>query len=529
MLQRLLLIAAALLVACDLPSEENSRGLTFIHLNDTYRVGAVEDGSAGGLGRIVTLVRDLQAEGRDVRILHGGDFLYPSLESQLWHGMQMVEAMNFLDDIAPMYVVAGNHEFDPRTAEHLVDAVRASTFDWLGDNYRFETGDDEVDAALRSAFTFEASGREVGAFALMVHANDGGNDRDYVPTDPDYVGHARRVIGELEAAGVDMIIGVTHLYLRSDLEIAALRAEHPRFMFIVGGHDHEPEHSPLTDDRAEVMKGASNARQVWRIDVDFNEDGMPVTTSSLIDIDATIEPDPDYDEIDRKWRAKLLEVFPFLTARIGEAAVPLDGREVAVRQVESNWGNFIVDQMRGAFGKPQAELAFINGGTLRIDDYILGDIRFEDIARTFGYSSYLRYMTISGGEFREVMEAGFRGEGPSKGYFPQVSGFRVCVDRSRPEGDRIVSMQVPSDETWAEIDPDREFSVVVPDFLYRGGDGYEIPQDRHASRPGSELVYLVLDAIINAQAEGRAVGAPVDPANPRIVILEGPGDACWPD
>jgi 5'-nucleotidase len=529
-MRRTLILIAALLVACELPSQPNDAGgLTFIHLNDIYRVGAVEDGTAGGMGRIATVVRELQAEGRDVRILFGGDFLYPSLESQLWNGMQMVEAMNFVDALAPMYVVAGNHEFDPRTPEHLIEAVGASTFDWLGDNYRFETGNDDVDAALHSAFTFEAGGRKVGAFALMAHAKDGGNERDYVPTDPDYIGHARRVIGELEAAGADMIIGITHLYLRSDLEIAALRAEHPRFMFIVGGHDHEPEHSPLTDDRAEVMKGASNARKVWRIDVDFDDDGMPVTSSSLIDIDDTIEPDPEYDEIDRKWRAKLLEVFPFLTARIGEAAVPLDGREVAVRHVESNWGNFIVDQMRGAFGKPHAELAFINGGTLRIDDYIMDDIRFEDIARTFGYSSYLRHMMMSGSEFRTVMEAGFRGEGSSKGYFPQVSGFRVCVDRSRPDFERIVSMQVPSGETWAEIDAEREFSVVVPDFLYRGGDGYEIPQHRDASRPGSELVYLVLDAIINAQAEGRAVGAPVDPTNPRIVILANSDDACWPD
>ena len=69
---------------------------------------------------------------------------------------------------------------------------------------------------------------------------------------------------------------------------------------------------------------------------------------------------------------------------------------------------------------------------------------------------------------------------------------------------------------------------MVPDFLYRGGDGYAFPQDREASRPGSELVYLVLDAIINAQAEGRAIGEPVDPANPRIVILDEPNTPCWP-
>ena len=73
-------------VACSATPQERPQipGITFVHLNDTYRVGAVEDGTAGGFGRVMTLVRELQAEGRDVRILHGGDFLYPSLESQLW-------------------------------------------------------------------------------------------------------------------------------------------------------------------------------------------------------------------------------------------------------------------------------------------------------------------------------------------------------------------------------------------------------------------------------------------------------------
>jgi 2',3'-cyclic-nucleotide 2'-phosphodiesterase (5'-nucleotidase family) len=57
--------------------------ITIIHLNDTYRVGDVEEGRRGGYGRIATIVRQLKAQGHDVRITHGGDLLYPSLESQL--------------------------------------------------------------------------------------------------------------------------------------------------------------------------------------------------------------------------------------------------------------------------------------------------------------------------------------------------------------------------------------------------------------------------------------------------------------
>ena len=124
------------------------------------------------------------------------------------------------------------------------------------------------------------------------------------------------------------------------------------------------------------------------------------------------------------------------------------------------------------------------------------------------------------------MEVGYRGSG-SQGYFPQISGFRVCVDRSRPVGSRIVSLQVPVDAGWQEITADQQYMLVLPDFLYQGGDGYELPKDRPVSRPGSELKYLVLDAIVRAQAEGRAVGALPDPDNPRHVELGPERRSCW--
>jgi 5'-nucleotidase len=525
-----LLVASLFLAACAVSSEstaDHSSRLTFIHLNDTYRVGAVEDGNKGGFGRVVTQIRDLRDEGRDVRILHGGDFLFPSLESQLWSGMQMVEAFNYMDDLAPMYVVAGNHEFDPRTPAHLISAVRASRFDWLGDNYTFSTGEADVDAALNKSFTFESGGKTIGVFAILIHPEQGGTDRDYVPTGADFVGIAKETIEQFESQGVDAIIGVTHLHLWQDREIAKLKKDHPTFMFVVGGHEHEPQFSAATDDSAAVMKGASNARVIWQIDLMFDAAGNPGIDARMLEMGQTVASDADYDLLDKKWRDRLLEKFPFLTARVGKAAVAMDATEEKIRNDENGWGNFVVDQMRTAFGKPVADFAFINSGTLRIDDYISGDILFEDIGRTFGFSSYLRYMTVSGAEFRQVMEAGYRGVGPSKGYFPQVSGFRVCVDRSLESGSRIVSLQVPVDEGWQEIDAGKEYTLVVPDFLYRGGDGYELPKDRPASRAGSELKYLVLDAIVRAQAEGRAVGALPDPANPRYVEISSDKRECF--
>lgn len=521
------LILSACAATSNQPSEELSNGLTFIHLNDTYRVGAVEDGKRGGFSRAVTLVRELQAQGRDVRVLHGGDFLYPSLESNLWDGQQMVEAMNFVNAVAPLYVTSGNHEFDRRGPRQLVAAIKASEFEWLGDNYVFNTGDDVADDALQSAFTFEHDDKTIGVFSLTLHAHDGGNSRDYLEVDPDYTAAAKRTIVELENRDVDMIIGVTHLLMWKDVEIAGLKADHPKLAFIVGGHDHEPQYSAASETSALVMKGASNARVIWQIDVEFDASGDFVVNETRIDVDESIPFDPAYQVLADKWSDRLLVKFPFLNARVGTAAFAMDVREEFVRSTETSWGNFITDQMRMAFGAPAADFAFINSGTLRLDDYIEGDILFDDIGRTFGFSSFLRYTTLTGAEFKRVMEAGYRGGPESQGYFPQVSGFRVCVDRSRDEFNRIVSLQVPTDDGWQEVDAQHEYTVVVPDFLYGGGDGYELPKDRFASRPGSELKYLVLDAILRAQGLGQTVGVPVTPDNRRYHALRDGKEPCF--
>jgi len=522
------LLALAACVGTPESTADDSARLSFIHLNDIYRVGAVEDGKRGGFGRVVTVIREMQAEGVEVRILHGGDFLYPSLESQIWNGLQMVDAMNYLDDLAPMIVTLGNHELDRRTPEHLVNAMNASTFDWVSDNVRLQTGDTEIDNALHSAFTFEAAGKTIGVFSVTLHADDGGNEREYAPVDRNYTAVALRAIKELEQAGVDAIIGLTHVHLHQDIEMAKLKAEFPRLAFIVGGHEHEPQYRPASDDMAAVMKGASNARAIWQIELSFDEQGLPIVDPKLLEMGQGIETDPDYAVLDKKWRERLLEKFPFLEARIGTAAFPMDATEETVRNRETAWGNFIVDQMLTAFGEPAADFAFINSGSLRIDDYIADDIRFEDIGRTFGYSSFLRYVTMTGSEFRQVMEAGFRGDGTSLGYFPQIAGFRVCVDRRRAEGSHIVNLQVPVGDDWREIDDTREYMVVVPDFLYGGGDGYQMPEGRSGSRTGAELKYLVLDAILALQSQGKTVGTPIDSSNARIVPLDGDQPACFP-
>ncbi len=533
---KLLLLLPVFLAACASSPDSSlsdSGGLTFIHMNDTYRVADVEDGTRGGFGRVVTVIRDLQAQGREVHVLHGGDLLSPSLESQIWYGGQMVQALNFVDALAPTYLIAGNHEFDIRDDDlaFFINAVKSSEFDWIGDNYRLKTGDVAVDSLLETGFTFEADGKTIGVFAVTLHPDDGGTERGYVEYDRDYMASARRVIADLESQDVDMIIGLTHLYMKDDIVLAKLRTEHPKLEFIVGGHDHEMIRQAQSDDSAAIFKGSSNARVIWRIDVDFDATGDASIQAIALPMDNSVAKDSRYQELEDQWRAELLRLYPIIDAKVGTAGIRFDVTEESIRNDENPWGNLIADVARFAFGEPKADFAFINGGSIRIDDYIADDITYEDIARTFGFPSQVRRIELSGAEFKVLMEAGYRGAGRSEGYFPQISGFRVCVDRSKPDFERIVSLQVDSTNGWAEIDPQHDYTLILPNFIFGDRDGYRMPPSARetASPPGPELKYLLVDTIVKAQFENKAVGSEVDPENRRYVQLDADRKSCWID
>ncbi len=161
-----------------------------------------------------------------MRILHGGDFLYPSLESQLWNGLQMVDAFNFMDAVAPLYAVAGNHEFDRRDPEQLDRgrARRRASTGWVTTTFSRPAMRPWI-ALCRRRLPSNHAARRIGVFSLTLNPVDGGNKRSYLENDGDYLGVAERTIESLERNGVDLIIGVTHLHMWQDVEIAAVESE----------------------------------------------------------------------------------------------------------------------------------------------------------------------------------------------------------------------------------------------------------------------------------------------------------------
>ncbi|HEX2202808.1 MAG TPA: 5'-nucleotidase C-terminal domain-containing protein [Longimicrobium sp.] len=505
--------ALPLLAAAALGAPEGARAQAFrpslavVQLNDVYRIDAVEEGRAGGLGRVVTVVERTKAEtGLPVRVFHAGDMIAPSLESQYFEGRQMIDALNFVHAAAPLVVVPGNHEFDSSRPGMLAGAIRRSRFPWLAANVALNTGDAAVDARLQRDTVFEANGVRVGVFSLTFLDRP----RSYATHDSAFVRIAEERIRALEGRA-DVIVGLTHLALETDREIARLRRRHPKLVWIAGGHEHFLIREEMTRDAALITKGDSNARRVWRVTLG-REGRRAAARAEAVALNESVAVDSAYRrQVTDVWMDSLRAVLPVVDDTIGRTAVRMDASEDVVRNAESAWGNWLTDLMRTAFPSDTADIAVLNGGALRIDDVLPeGPIRYEHLARSFGFPTRVALVTLAGSDVRAMLENSVSG-GRGEGRFLQVSGLKVRFDRSRPEGQRVLDAQVCRGDACAPLDPARAYRVAVPDYLFGDGDGYTFrARATNVFPPGPELRLTAFDALLTAYSRGQAISPRVE-------------------
>lgn len=451
--------------------------LIVVQLNDIYRLDAVRNGTRGGLARVASLIRQLKAENPNVPVivLHAGDFLGPSLESEVFHGAQMIDALNFLHEIAPVYAVPGNHEFDfnDKQKDFLSQAIERSKFRWVASN--LERGDGAMLPALRNNVAervVETFGKvKVGIFALTLDSSHKNKDQPYAPISGDYAGVARREIEQLERAGAELIVGLTHLDIDDDRELAKLRREHPRFRWIAGGHEHSLEREPAWSGGALITKGDSNARTVWKVSV-VRQRGETEVREQSVALDEEFKGDPDFErEIQNLYHSKLRNTRSYLDEVIAKRTGCYDGSEETVRNKESDWGSYLADNMRKAYKKP-ADVGVINGGSIRVDDTFCDKVNFEHLERTFAYPTPIVFVKLTGKDLKEQILDHAVNTKRGDGRFLQVSGVSFRLEASPSAQRYIKDLKIQSGKNWVNLQEDKQYVVAVSQYLFECGDDY---------------------------------------------------------
>jgi 5'-nucleotidase len=432
--------------------------VTLLQVNDVYQFAPVDQGTRGGLGRILTLRKSIQQQNPNTLLLMAGDTISPSVESITYKGAQMIDAWNAtgLD-----YATFGNHEFD-FGPDVLQARIKESKFGWVAANV-IDTRTNQTFGGVPPFVVREFGGVKIGIFGLVLPetkttSRPGDNVEFRNPCET-----AKQIVSELHAQGVKVVVALTHLSMREDKEVARCADVD----LIIGGHEHTLLESHAGT--APIFKMTADARELGQIDLNISP-----TTGELdsidwkvIPVDATTKEATEFAAVYRKYASLLAE----LAKPIGRTTVALDARSLQSRTEETNVGNFVTDALRKA---TVADVALINGGSIRADEIIApGKLTMRDLLSILPFKNKLIKIEVTGATLRAALEHGVSrsAEDSQPGGFPQVSGIRFSFDASRKSGARLVDVKV----NGLPLDDAKKYTLTTTTFLaLDGGDGYSM-------------------------------------------------------
>lgn len=460
---KLLLLGVLLVTSCSTPREPATTEFIILQLNDVYEIAPIQGGKYGGMARVANMRQQLLKENPNTITILAGDFLNPSVlgtikyEGQRIKGAQMVAAMNAA---GVDYVCFGNHELDLKEAD-LIKRINESKFEWISTNW------DYIKDGKTQPFFKTVDNKKVNfpTSKVLKFANKNGKDTVKMgllglalKVDNDLLAYedvkvaAQKELKKLEGQ-IDFAIPMTHLLIADDKQFAK---DVPVFPLIMGGHDHNNMKHQVGN--TVITKADANARTVYIHRISFDHVTKKVTVKSeLKTIDESIGEEPKTAEVVKTWIDHANQGFNTLGFNVKEKLMnlgdnSLDGRESKIREKPTNLGKDICEAMLATI--PEAKVAILNSGSVRVDDQLHGQITVYDVLRTLPYGGDIFEVKLKGKLLSKILTTGRSNKG-SGGYL-QITG--AGYDETS--------------KTWKigenDIASDKDYVVAMANYLLSG-------------------------------------------------------------
>lgn len=457
----LYILSITILLSCS--NDDGKIDFTFLQVNDVYEIAPIQGGKYGGMARVETVHQELLQENKNTMLVMAGDFLNPSLlgtvkyNGERIRGKQMIETMNAMNfDLAAF----GNHEFD-LGSQNLQKRLNESNFNWISANVLYKQGDSTSlfykekagkktylnDTFIKEFTDADGTSIKVGFISVCVPSNP----KSYVEY-TDMFEAAKRSYDILKDK-VDVVFGLTHVKISQDKKILEML---PNIPLIMGGHEHTNMLVPVGG--SNVAKADANAKTAYIHRISFDAKTKKViVTSELKEIDKTIMADVNVGMVVDKWQTVLNTKIKDVIANPDEviyiAKIPLDARDTPIRSKQTNMGKIITEAMSFAY-EDKVDCALVNGGSIRIDDELEGNISAVDIFRVLPYGGAILKVKIKGSLLKEVLDYGVKSAGT--GAYLQRYNAEIKNDAWFVSG--------------KSIQPNKTYTVAFSDYLLKGFD-----------------------------------------------------------
>ena len=155
-----------------------------------------------------------------------------------------------------------------------------------------------------------------------------------------------------------------------------------------------------------------------------------------------------------------------------------------------------------------ADIATVNSGSIRGDRvYPAGPVTRRMLVALHPFDNVICIVAVPGRIVLEALDHGVSKFPAAAGMFPQVSGVSFTIDSGAPSDRKAVDVRV----NGQPLDPAKIYTLAIPDFIFKGGDGYAMfpgGQVLVAPESGNLIVgalekYVAAKRVIAPQVAGR--------------------------
>jgi 2',3'-cyclic-nucleotide 2'-phosphodiesterase (5'-nucleotidase family) len=438
----ILLLVALLsgsLAGCTPRVPPNAATVTILYTNDEH--GWMEGMQTGqGAAELVGLWRADHGYRQDgsFLILSGGDNWTGPAISTWFDGRSMVEVMNAMGYRAS---VIGNHEFDFGLEGLKVNLANAE-FPYLSANIRYkQDGSIPTDLGFKPFAVVLVGDLKAGIIGLTTTSTPFTTNPTNVAELEfiDYEQALRDIVPEVRAAGADIILVPGHI-CQEELTALANEIKDLKIQMLGGGHCNEL-FAEKSGDTVLIEGGYHYTSYAYLI---FSYD--PVS-KQILDVQYGTRPneagisDPEIASVIDGWADK---TDAELKQPIGYLGQEIPRQSQAMEElITETW----------LLGYPTADIALTNTGGMR-DRIPAGIVTLADIVGVMPFNNVLVDVRLTGDQLEQVLRSGISQ--------PAIGGMHRA------------GVSWVLNKTGQPLEKNRVYSVLVNDFMYAGGDKYQL-------------------------------------------------------
>lgn len=528
--------------------------LNILHINDLHsRIEAINKYDStctpaeteknecfGGIARVKAAIDARRAElaSGNVLTLDAGDQFQGSLFYTTYKSGLVAEFMNGIGFDA---MAIGNHEFDDGP-EELLKFIEAAKFPIISGNTMAGLNS-PVANKFKGYVVKDFGGQKVAVVSVLATDTDETSSPGSSILFVDEISYLKDAVKELEGQGVNKIVLLSHVGYFRDKQIAAAV---DGIDVIVGGHSHTLLSS--TDPKAEgpyptlvknpsgvdvpIVTSYAYSKYLGDLKVTFDDAGVvKAATGAPKLLDASVTPDAAYVTRVKELGGPIEE----LKAKVvGTSEAIIEGSRNVCRLEECSMGNLVADATLARVKDQGITIAFANSGGLRasID---AGEVSMGEVLTVLPFQNTIATFQLKGSDVLAALENGASQMDEIAGRFMQVSGLKYSVDRSKPAGSRVTSVEVKEGDSFVALDPAKVYGVAANNYVRTGGDGFKVfatnAQNAYDFGPNLENAvaeYLTANSPYKPYTDGRitVTGAPAAaPAAPAPAAPAAPAPA----